>query len=384
VVRCDVAAIIGFLEREQWPDGAESGAPMRAVLTRRAQLLDPNVQSLFGVASRVAARSYFENGGQLCHLFSVCVERLSDLADPGLVVELFKPLLDILRVDEEIALLAVPALAKLGWSRGSGGVVITAGSEPALDLLLAHCREMVNRFLVIDAPAGLHGSALTNWLERFRARSPKTRSFGAVYYPWVAQGGTLAPPSGAVLGVYSRVEREHQPFGVVWAPANEPLRGVGMPEIQLTWAEVRELATSAVNPLVLQPGRGMVVYGARTLSSEAAWEFINSRRVVSMVAEQLRRDSEWAVFEPNDRSLWKRLSRDVGFRLNELWEGGVLAGAIAQKGFFIQCDDETNTREDREAGRVVVKVNLQPVTTTEQINIELVLGDSTEIRTGGV
>ena len=105
---------------------------------------------------------------------------------------------------------------------------------------------------------------------------------------------------------------------------------------------------------------------------------------MSMIAEQLRRDSEWAVFEPNDRSLWKLLSRDVRIRLDELWEGGVLAGATSNKGFFIQCDDETNTPEDRAEGRVIVKVNLQPVTTTEQINIELVLGDQTEIRTGGV
>ncbi len=379
VVRCDVAAILGFMPREHWPEGAKPGDFVVLELHRAAELLDHPRRRLFDAPSQQAARCFFENGGLICHLFSVCLESPADLRDGAVVLS---DLLDRLRVEEELGLLACPAAAYWPCRINHLGRV-ESDADPLYDVLLGHCLEMTSRFLVLDAPRGLHGQALEGWVEALRERDKPSRSFGAIYYPWIRKGEDLIPPSGAVLGAFAKTEREHEPYGVVWSPANISLAGVGNPEIRLDWMEARELASAGINPLVLQPRRGLVIFGARTLSKRKEWEFINSRRVVSMIAEQLRRDNEWAVFEPNDKELWRLLERDIDFRLSEFWEKGVLAGQRAGEEYWVRCDAETNGRSDRENGMVNVLVRLRPVTTTEQISIELVLGDRTEVRTGG-
>ena len=128
--------------------------------------------------------------------------------------------------------------------------------------------------------------------------------------------------------------------------------------------------------MMSQPGRGVVVWGARTLSRDPTWQFINSRRIVGMITDQLRRDSEWAVFEVNDPSLWKVLERDVSVRLRQLWEGGLIAGARALPEFSVQCNEQTNLAVSRDAGVLNVEVSLRPVGTTERILIDLRLGGS--------
>jgi phage tail sheath protein FI len=125
---------------------------------------------------------------------------------------------------------------------------------------------------------------------------------------------------------------------------------------------------------VVQPGRGVVAWGARTLSADPAWIYINSRRIVGLIAEQLRRDNEWAVFETNDRELWKVLERDVTVRLREFWEAGLIAGTRALPEFSVRCDDETNPLELRDAGGLSVAVALRAVGTTESILVDLRIG----------
>ena len=134
-------------------------------------------------------------------------------------------------------------------------------------------------------------------------------------------------------------------------------------------AGVDTLVQGHLNPIVGMPGRGVVVWGARTLSHDPRYRFVNTRRVVSAVLEQLRRDSEWAVFEDHRPGLWEVLSRNVRARLEEWWAAGVITGS----GFRVQCDAENNPPEARAAGEVHVRVELQPVSTTEQIVIDLQL-----------
>jgi hypothetical protein len=135
-----------------------------------------------------------------------------------------------------------------------------------------------------------------------------------------------------MAGIYARVEKENGAYGVVWPPANVSVLGVTHLELELDFGEAGELADESINPLIMQSGRGIVVFGARTLSSDLAYQFINSRRVISMITEQLRRDNEWAVFETN------------------------------------------NPRYLLESGQVNVEIRMRPVGTAEQIVIDLRLG----------
>lgn len=375
LVRCDVAGVIGFIPATSWPEGATAGDFVQLVLRRAEELEDHPHHARIDPAARRAVRSFLQNGGVEVHLFGLCVEDLGDLRSPSAEEGPFAPLIHHLRAQDEIALLCCPAAAWMRCEVTRGGVV-RSDADALYELLLAHCREMLNRFLVIDAPRGLHGELLERWVAGLKAREPVTRPFGAVYYPWLKSGDELMPPSGAVMGLYARSEVEHAPFGVGWPPANQPLHGVTHTEVELDWSECGAVSESGINPIVVQPGRGVVVWGARTLSDDLTWRHVNARRVVSLVAEQLRRDNEWAIFEPNDPALWKVIERDALVRLDEFWAAGLLAGPRSQAEYSVECNEATNPAEERDAGVLTVRVSLRPVGTTERILIDLRLGST--------
>ena len=339
---------------------------------------------------RRPVHQFFLNGGRVLHLFGVMVGSVDELHTPQAVVEaLGEPglrlepeserdrggmLLSRLRNDEDIALVTVPDAAGMYWTMSSRTGAVMADVEPLYEALLAHCREMHNRFLILDPPRGLHGELLERWVQSFRARNELNRSHGALYYPWLFEGGEAFPPSATMAGVYAGTEIEHGDYGVAWPPANVPLLGVTHPEVELDWSEASAMAERSINPLVLQAGRGVVVSGARTLSRQRGYVYVNSRRVVGMITEQLRRDSEWAVFETNNPHLWDVLDRDIRYRLEEFWRGGLLSGDAAGEEYAVLCDHSNNPRETLDAGQVNVAVQLRPVGTTEQILIDLQLG----------
>ena len=378
LVRGDIAGIIGFIPKERWPEGAVAGDFVELLLRREGDLWDHPDRGLFDPASRRAVRGFFANGGDTAHLFGVCVRSEEDLKAPSGELGVLGPLLYRLRSEEDIALLAVPAAAYMRCELSPRDGTVRADSEVLYDELLAHCREMTNRFLVMDAPRGLHGDPLLRWVASIRSRQPENRSFGALYYPWLLQGDDMFPPSGVMLGAYARTELAHRPFGVGWPPANLALSGVTHTEFEIDWAEASMLAEQHINPIVVQPGRGVVVFGARTLSRDPSFVHINSRRIVNLVGEQLRRDSEWAVFETNNPHLWDVLERDVRVRLGEFSAAGLLSGGTSGEDYRVVCNAENNPVHLRAQGQVSVLVHLRPVGTTEQILIDLRLGGKEE------
>jgi hypothetical protein len=379
LVRGDILGILAFIPQERWPSEASPGDYFELVLRRDADFWAHPHRDLVHPSVRRAVRSFFDNGGDVCRVLGVCITSEEDLRTPPGVHGVLEPLLQHLRAEDEIALLIVPEAAYLRCLVGRDGMV-QADCEALYDALLVHCREMSNRFLILDAPRGLHADLLVSWVSRFRDRHPENRSFGAVYYPWLYEGDELFPPSGTVAGLFARVELEHRPFGIVWPPANVPLRAVTHPEVELTWAEAGELSEKHINPIIIQAGRGVLVFGARTLSREPAFLHINSRRVVNMVAEQLRRDNEWAVFEVNNPNLWAVLQRDVRHRLSQFWSAGLLTGSRDGSEYMVRCDAEINPPASRDAGHVNVQVHIRPMGTTEQIRIDLRIGGEARIQ----
>jgi hypothetical protein len=372
-VRCDIGALLGFLEEARWPEGASSGDFLELELQHYRDLEDSPDRNFFSEPTRRAAQSFFENGGRTLKLFAVCIPSLDELKLPSSSEGPLLPLFDRLRTEEEIALLAVPEAA---YARCEVARVGTVRSEAdnLYRLLLAHCREMINRFLIIDSPRGLHGELVLRWFDQLKGIDPHVAGYGAAYYPWLKNRDDVFPPSGAIIGLFARMELEHPPSGVGWPPANAPLYGATHTEVELDWGEAGQITDSGLNPLVVQPCRGVVVWGARTLSTDPTWRFINSRRIVSMITEQLRRDNEWAVFEINSRSLWKTIERDVLVRLDQFWQAGIISGTRSQEEYSVECSEATNPLALREAGQLNVRVSLKPVGTTERILIDMRLG----------
>jgi phage tail sheath protein FI len=374
-VRSDVAGIIGFVPPERWPEGATAGDYSEVLLRRKGDLWEHPDRDLFDPAARQAAEAFFENGGDMAYVFGVCLSSLDELRSPASAIGVLAPLFDRLRAEDDIAILLVPGAAYLRCEVSRDGQV-RADAEVLYDELLAHCREMNNRFLIMDVPKGLHGELLLRWIRAFRKRDPATRSYGAIYYPWLMKGDEVHPPSGAVAGTFSRIEAEHAPFGVSWPPANTPILGVTHTEVELDWQEAGVYAEESVNPIVVQQGRGIVAFGARTLSVDPNFMFINSRRIVNMVTEQLRRDSEWAVFETNNPHLWNVLERDVRFRMSEFAGAGLLEDRHEGEGYLVKCDEETNLNMSRDLGQVQVQISMRPIGTVETIVVDLKIGDN--------
>lgn len=375
-VRSDITAIIGFVSPNNWPDGYVKGDFVEVMLSRETDLWSHPLHACFDEASKQGVRNYFVNGGVSLHLFAVCIESIDDLCSWDDLESSLGLLLERLRGEEDISILTAPAAAYFPISFRKNNEVVS-DAETFYAFLLKHCQEMNNRFLILDPPMGLHGEYLQNWVKRFRNQNVKTSSYGAIYYPWLCERDKSFPPSASMAGVYVRVDLQHRPIGVHWPPANVHIRGVTHLDLELNWAEASELAEKHINPFIIQPGQGVNVFGARTLSSDPAFQFINSRRILNLVVEQIRRDNLWAVFETHNSHLWSILEREIRYRLDNFWRAGLLTIGNTGKKYEVTCGSENNPPAVRDAGYVNVEVRLQPVGATEMILIDLSIGSNT-------
>lgn len=232
--------------------------------------------------------------------------------------------------------------------------------------VLEHCARAGTRFAVLDAPPGATAA------ETVTARAGLAGRFGALYFPWLRLAdGTVVPPCGHVAGVYAAGDAAR---GVGSAPANRELAGVYDLVPAPTEAELAELVGAGVNPLRALPGRGLRIWGARTLagSEEPEWTAVGVVRLFLSVTRWLAASGTALAFEPNDLPLWVRVRRELTERLWQLWRQGGLAGASPDAAFYVKCDAETNPPEVRVAGLLVTEVGLAPTVPAEFVVVRLV------------
>ncbi len=234
--------------------------------------------------------------------------------------------------------------------------------------MIAHCEKMGDRVAILDPMPDMNAQQALDWRMNEAGYDSK---YAALYYPWIqvanptpgASNTTmLMPPSGHMAGIWARSDGER---GVHKAPANEVIRGALGLGINLTGAEQGVLNPVGVNCLRIFPGRGIRVWGARTLSSDPSWRYLNVRRLFNYVEESIEQGTQWVVFEPNDYALWQRVKRDVGSFLKRVWMDGALFGATPEQAFFVKCDEENNPIETRDVGQLIVDVGIAPVKPAE-------------------
>lgn len=232
--------------------------------------------------------------------------------------------------------------------------------------MIAHCENMRYRFAILDTPPGLNAQQVKEWRNFVNFDS----SYAAMYYPWIevadlsGSGKTskLIPPSGHMVGIYNRTDADR---GVHKAPANEVVLGAVDLEIGLSKGEQDTLNPIGVNCIRSFPGRGIRVWGARTLSSDGSWRYVNVRRLFILVGASLDAGMQWVVFEPNDSTLWAKVRRDVTSFLRTIWRSGALFGATPEQAFYVKCDEELNPLEIRDLGQLIIEVGLAPVKPAE-------------------
>ncbi len=268
---------------------------------------------------------------------------------------------------DEVSMVAVPDLMA-AYQRGA----IDLEAVKAVQLgLIAHCELMGDRVAVIDPPPGLNARQIRVWRQETAGYDSK---YAALYYPWIkafdpATGqARMIPPSGHIAGIWARSDSER---GVHKAPANEVVRGAVDLEIQITRGEQDLLNPIGVNCIRAFPGRGIRVWGARTMSSDPAWRYLNVRRYFNYLEESILIGTQWVVFEPNDHQLWARIRRNVSAFLVNEWRSGALFGQRPEEAYYVKCDEETNPPESVDLGRVICEIGIAPVKPAEFVIFRL-------------
>lgn len=237
--------------------------------------------------------------------------------------------------------------------------------------IIAHCELMGDRMAILDPPPGLNAQQIKNWRVDEAGYDSK---YATLYWPEIkvfdpASGSNVfVPPSGHMAGIWARSDGER---GVHKAPANEVIRGAIDLKTKITRAEHDLLNPVGINCSRAFPGRGIRVWGARTLSSDPAWRYVNVRRLFNYLEESILIGTQWVVFEPNDDALWARIRRTINSFLVNEWRKGALFGLTPQEAFYVQCDRETNPAEAIDAGQVTCRIGVAPVKPAEFVIFQL-------------
>jgi len=262
---------------------------------------------------------------------------------------------------DDVTMLAVPDL----MTAYQQGMLDDEGLKAVQLAMIAHCELMSDRVAILDAPPGLNAQQVKDWRVNFAGYDSK---YATLYWPWIKVMDPVAgrpvhvPPSGHMAGIWARNDGTR---GVHKAPANEVVRGAIALELQITRGEHDQLNPVAVNCLRAFPAQGIRVWGARTLSSDAEWRYLNVRRLFNYIEQSILNGTNWVVFEPNDPKLWDSVKRTLNAFLRGLWRNDMLFGRTPGEAFFVKCDEENNPADSRDAGYLIVDIGIAPVKPAE-------------------
>jgi phage tail sheath protein FI len=265
--------------------------------------------------------------------------------------------------EETISIVAVPGVTAVGVQSA----------------LISHAENLRYRFAVLDGPRDAT-------IAQIRAhRGSFDSKYAAIYYPWIqvtdplsASGDSIdIPPSGPVIGIYARSDVER---GVHKAPANEVVRGALDVVTRVLFGEQEVLNPEGVNVIrdFRPQNRGIRVWGARTISSDPEWKYVNVRRLFIYIESSIDHGTQWVVFEPNNQDLWARVRRTVETFLESTWRTGALFGAKPEDAFYVKCDRSTMSLDDIANGRLVVEIGIAPTRPAEFVifRISQLTGDA--------
>ena len=284
----------------------------------------------------------------------------------------FYDALDVLGLVEEIDILSCPDAAgpppqmpaTPGWSMSN-----------IQQAMMNQCLQMSYRVAVLDTPMSLTPAQALKWRNQL-AYSDQAARFGAVYYPWIEVPDELGivgpnraiPPSGHVAGAYAYTDNNS---GVQKPPANVELQFVADVELEVTSQQQGFLNPAGVNCIRPFPGRGIRVWGARSLSQDPNWQYIHRRRLMSMIEDSVEQTTRWVVFRTNDDDLRRMLTHSLNVFLQTIWLAGGLMGARPSEAYFVKCDKTNNTPTTIDAGLLVCQVGVAVAAPMEFLVFEM-------------
>jgi phage tail sheath protein FI len=345
-VGTSTAAFVGIL-----PNG-----PVNAVSDPLTSVA--SFEATYGASSALlslAVHAFFANGGQRLY-----ISRVNSTATPDDYIRA----LAFLESIDEISTVAAPG-ASIPSATGPASVA------PIHAALISHIQASY-RIALLDPPP----AASIADLQAIRAQLDS--SSAALYYPWLNVANPLAPPiraaaikappSGFLAGIFARSDAQH---GVSKAPANLPILGAASLETNLNEADAATLNNAGINTLRAFPNRSLLVWGARTVSSDSDFKYVNVRRYFNYVEHSIQQGTQWAIFEPNGEPLWANIRNTISDFLTNEWRNGALMGTKPEEAFFVKCDRTTMTQSDLDNGRLVCLVGIAPIRPAEFVIIRI-------------
>ncbi len=356
---------------------------------------------------------FFSNGGNQCYVICVGTYQATPVIDlagdgssePATGYGLMNGLEALAREDEP-TLIVIPDAVKLA----------AADYQSLVQATLLQCQTLGDRFAIFDVFDGtihLDSNAQASNRNYF---GTDNLAYGAVYYPFlrtqmnfpvnkrrtsvsvVYNGGAAAPlstirssnralyrfvkatlkrhfivlpPSAAIAGIYVTTDASR---GVWKAPANVAVLNVQEPVVMLDNTGQRSLNVDgsdgkSINAIRAFPGKGTLVWGARTLAgNDNEWRYVSVRRFFTMIEVSVKQGTAWVVFEPNDATLWAKVRALIENYLYQNWRSGALAGATPEQAFFVRCGlGQTMTAQDIQNGRMIVEIGMAALRPAEFI-----------------
>jgi uncharacterized protein len=243
--------------------------------------------------------------------------------------------------------------------------------------LINQCEQLKDRFAILD-PRPKTGNLPPDLNDIQSQRSLYDTKYAALYYPRImvfdplSEAEISVAPSGHIAGIYARTDIER---GVHKAPANEVIRGITSLELKINKGE-QDILNPPPNQInVLRDfraqGRGLRVWGARVITGDSDWKYVNVRRLFIFLEESLDEGTQYAVFEPNDEPLWARIRQSISNFLTRVWRDGALQGTKPEDAFFVKCDRTTMTQDDIDNGRLIILIGVAPVKPAEFVIIRI-------------
>jgi phage tail sheath protein FI len=275
-----------------------------------------------------SVKGFFENGGQ-----QAIIKRIPVNNPENLTADDFVTAIELLWDLTDVSLCLAPGM----WS------------SKVQAALTKRCEQRGDSFTILDPPPALD-------IKGMRAfRSLRSSSYAALYYPWLNIDGIDIAPSGHVAGIYARSDGER---GVHKAPANEEIRGVNKLARDVSNTEQELLNREGINALRFFPGRGNRVWGARTLSADPEFKYVNVRRLLIYLERSIDVGTQWVEFEPNNERTWANIRLAISDFLLNIWRDGALMGVTPENAFFVRCDRSTMTQNDLDNGRLICLIGV--------------------------
>lgn len=301
-----------------------------------------------------AMRAFFANGGRRAWVARVMGASAADHLGVAQHVEKDE-------IRPATGLTALAAIDEIGLVAAPGA------SAQVQRALVAHCEKLRDRVAILDGPRAPWDA---NQLDPAGTDPALASPFAAYYAPWIemetAKG--VIPPSGAVCGLIARVDEER---GLWKAPANEVVLGARGLDKAINEEAQTLLNPRGVNCIRMLPGRGIRLWGARTLARDPEWRYVSVRRLGIYIEQSLSHGLQWVAFEPNGASLWAQVRQVSENFLYRIWLDGGLMGAKPEQAFFVRADRTTMTQNDIDLGRLNVEVGFAPVRPAEFVILRL-------------